>query len=201
MNTHAVPDDGQIVGDRPHGFSRQGDTYRILLPTKGERISHPGPIVGQFSLVALGEILLEESVPIADTVSVEGNPHGGGGIQEAGRQATKSAVAQRVIGDLLKNGYIHPVFRHSVPHLIQNSQIQQIGVDQSAHQKLRREVIGALLPPHLFPGLLDLSTALPHHKFGHEIVLLRHRHTRKTCPFHLRRQPLAQIIHKGSPLV
>ena len=201
MNTRTVTDDGQIVGDRPHGFSRQSDTYRILLPTEGEGIAHPGPIVGQFSLVALGEILSEEAVPIADAVSVEGNPHSGGGIQEAGRQATKSAVAQCVIGDLLKDPYIHPVFRHGVPYLIQDSQVQQIGVDQPPHQKFRREVIGTLFPPHRFPGFLDLATVLPHHKFGHEIVLLRHRHTRKTCPFHLRRQPLAQIIHKGSPLV
>ena len=137
--------------------------------------------------MAVGQILLEKSVPVADAVSVERHAHGGGGIQKTGGQTAQAAVAQGVIGDLLKGGDIRPVFRHGILHLREDPQIQKIGVDQPPHEKFRREIVGALFAPHGGPCLLDLSAILPHDKFGDEIVLLRHRHAAEFCPLHLRR--------------
>ena len=45
---------------------------------------------------------------------MERHAHGGGRIQEAGSQPSQAAVAQSVIGNLLKDGYVHPILRHGL---------------------------------------------------------------------------------------
>src|SRR5688572_25327689 len=58
------------------------------------RIAVAQPVVGRLGLVAVDDVLAEDAVLVTDSVAVEGKAERGRGVEEAGRQAAKTAVAE-----------------------------------------------------------------------------------------------------------
>ena len=56
------------------------------------------PRVGLLALISVVDLLLEKAVIVVDAVAVSGHPERGQRLEEAGRQPSEAAVAQRGVG-------------------------------------------------------------------------------------------------------
>ena len=116
--------------------------YGVFLNSFAPRVAELCPVVGVLHLTAVGvKALLEQTELVAQAVAGQGNIGGSSAVQEAGRQTAKTAVAQSVVLDVLENRQIDPVLGKQLLHLVQNSQIKQVGIHQTADQVLGRDVI------------------------------------------------------------
>ena len=114
----------------------------MVVAAVGPGITELGPIVGIFLLPAvLVPALLEQAELVAQAVAGQGDVAAGGAVQEAGSQSAQTAVAQRVVFNLLQNGQIHATLREQLLHLFENAKVIQIGVNQTANQILGRDIV------------------------------------------------------------
>src|SRR4029077_20006209 len=88
----------------PH-FERAVELYvhRIVRAGNLPRVGAPEPIVRQFVLPAILDGLLEDTVLIPQSITHGWNLHRGHRIKEAGRQTSKTSVAEAGIGFLLQH--------------------------------------------------------------------------------------------------
>ena len=151
----AVADDGNIVGNGQNGMVGELDLHGVVIAAEGPGIAELRPVVGVLHLTAVGvKALLEQTELVAQAVAGQGNVRGSGAVQEAGRQTAKAAVAQSVVLDVLENRQIDPVLGKQLLHLVQNSQIKQVGIHQTADQILGGDVVGLTIG---HTGLLGMA--------------------------------------------
>ena len=139
--------------------------FLSVLRAGGEpRAAQVLPVVGQLHLLAVYDLLLEDTKLIADGVAGGGDLQGGHGFQIAGGQAAQAAVAQTGIRLQLEDvGGVEAQGIESLLQLGQNTQVVGVLFQGTAHQKLQGQIMyltGAGLVG-LFPGL--------HPVVGHDI--------------------------------
>ena len=167
----AVADDGHIVGHGDDGLVGEGDLDGVLVAAVAPGIAVAGPVVGGLLLGAvLAEALLEEAEAVPQAVAGQGNALGDGAVQEAGGQTAQAAVAQGGVLDVLQLGQIHALFGEGLADGLENAHIEEVGVDQTAHEVLGGEVVGlAMALPRLFavgPVLIQSH----HHRLTQAVV-------------------------------
>ena len=112
------------------------------------RIAEALPVVRALGLEAVGEGLFEKTVLITNAVSVERQVHRRGGIEEARRKTSQTAVAERCVFDIFECCKIESAVREFLPDLVKDPERKQVVVNHTPHKVLRREVIcgpGALM--------------------------------------------------------
>ena len=118
----------------------------------------PNPGVGLLSLPAGVQPLAEQAVVVVEAHPVPVETQGGDGIQKTGGKTAQTAVAQGGLRLLVLHlGQGAAVGGQQPLRLLQQAQVDQIGPQQAAHQKLRREVIQLPLSPGVVHGLLQLT--------------------------------------------
>ena len=137
-----VANDGHIVGNGQHGVVGEKDLHGVVVAAVGPGIAELGPVVGSFYLGAVGiKLLLEQAEAVAQAVATEGNVAAGRGIQEAGSQTAQTAIAQSSILDFLQAGQVNALGSKQLLHFVQNTQIVQVGIYQTADQILSGNVV------------------------------------------------------------
>ena len=167
----AVADDGHIVGHGDDGLVGEGDLDGVLVAAVAPGIAVAGPVVGGLLLGAvLAEALLEEAEAVPQAVAGQGNALGDGAVQEAGGQTAQAAVAQGGVLDVLQLGQIHALFGEGLADGFENAHIEEVGVDQTAHEVLGGEVVGlAMALPRLF-AVSPVLIQSHHHRLTQAVV-------------------------------
>ena len=154
-----VADDGHIVGHGADGLVSELHQHLVGGTAAAPGIAEPLPVIGSLVLIAVPPALLEEAVFIPDAVAVQRQVMGGSGVQEAGGEAPKAAVAQRAILDLLEHVDIEAVGGEGLLHLVQDPQVVEVVVDHAAREILCGEIVSApaafMLMTALVPGVGD----------------------------------------------
>ena len=128
------------------------DLLRLLRLGHEPRIAQILPIVGQLHLLAVHDLLLEDTQLVADGIAGGGDLQGGHGVQVAGGQAAQAAVAQTGVGLGLKQvGGGEAKALQGLLQGIQQAQVIGVLLQRTAHQEFQRQVVDlALLAlPHL----------------------------------------------------
>ena len=151
----AVADDGNVVGNGQNGMVGELDLHGVVIAAEGPGVAELCPVVGVLHLTAVGvKALLEQTELVAQAVAGQGNIGGSSAVQEAGRQTAKTAVAQSVVLDVLENRQVNPVLGKQLLHLVQNAQVEQVGIHQTADQVLGGDVVGLTIG---HTGLLGMA--------------------------------------------
>ena len=151
----AVADDGNVVGNGQNGMVGELDLHGVVIAAEGPGVAELCPVVGVLHLTAVGvKALLEQAELVAQAVAGQGNVRGSGAVQEAGRQTAKAAVAQSVVLDVLENRQVNPVLGKQLLHLVQDAQVEQVGIHQTADQVLGGDVVGLAIG---HTGLLGMA--------------------------------------------
>lgn len=131
---------------------RELHLHGVVITAVGPGVAEFGPVVRILLLAAvLVEALLEQAELIPQTVAGQGHIGAGGAVQEAGSKTAKTAVAQSGILDVLQNGQVHAPLSEQLLHFVQNAQVVQVAVHQTADQVLGRKIVGL---PLVHPGPL-----------------------------------------------
>ena len=136
--------------------------------------AHAFPVVGQLHLLALHDLLLENTQFIADGVAGGRNVQGGHGVQIAGGQTAQAAVAEARVRLQLKNvpGLEAQIFQ-GLLQLGQDPQVVGVFHQASAHEKFQGQVVDLLFLFDL--GLLGgLHAPEGHHIPQHQGAGLHH---------------------------
>src|SRR6185369_1420672 len=81
-------------GDGLHHLSVEFDFVQMLLPVEFPRIGVAKPVVGNFDLCAVDDLLSEDAVFIAYPVSVGRYRHGSHRVEKAGSKPPQTSVAE-----------------------------------------------------------------------------------------------------------
>ena len=120
--------------------------HGLVLTTDLPGIAMSEPLVGGLDLAAVDDLLLKQAVTVAHAVAVTGNALGCHGIQEARGQTAQATVAQCRIGLLvLDDGQVKAHVVERLGDHVAHAKVKQVVVEQTADQKLDREVVHALL--------------------------------------------------------
>ena len=168
-----IANDGHIVRHGQNGVIGELDLHGVVVAAVGPGITEFGPVVSLLHLVAVAvEALLEQAELIAQAVAGQGNVGGSGAVQEAGSQTAQAAVAQSIVLDILQNRQIHAPLGEQLLHLIQNAQIEQVAVDQTADQILGGNIVSLAL---MHTGLLGMAPVVGnrhHHRLTQSLMQL-----------------------------
>jgi len=194
----AVADDGQVVGNRLDGavaFLPEHGPAELLVIVRGhvaaevhllgvlgsaelQGIAVLKPVVRDFLLVAVLDLLLEHAVVITDAAAVGRIVEGGKGIQETCSQTAETAVAERGIGLLVLDGvHLEAQLLEGLGDGLISHQVDGVVAEGAAHQELHGQIdqslgiliVKGLLRPH--PAVDDL--VLEGQGGGLEHLLLR----------------------------
>ena len=94
------------------------------------------PIVGDFFLESVLELLAEQTVLIADAVTVQRDTDRSTRIHIAGGEPAQAAVAESRVFDFLEKGDVYTLFFEDLRYFLQYAEFQQIIIKYSADQKL-----------------------------------------------------------------
>src|SRR5208337_4192308 len=120
--------------------------------------AEPAPAVGALALPSPLEDLAEQAVVVIDAVAVARESERREGIQEAGGQAAKAAVAERrVVLGFPHLFEVHAELFEGLAALLVDPEVVQIVCEGAADQELEGEVVDAL-----GSGRFDPSLGLDH---------------------------------------
>ena len=139
-----------------HDLAAEPDLLGLIHLGDEPGIAQAQPVIGLLYLLAVHDLLLEDTQLVADGIAGGGDLQGGHGVQIAGSQTAQTAVAQARIGLDLKQiggGEAQPL--QGLLQGIQNAQIVGVLLQRTAHEELQRQVVDlALLAlPHLVAGI------------------------------------------------
>ena len=135
-------DHRHIIGNGKNVTGLHGNHDGLVQPADGPGISVFRPVVRQFYLAAVRKVLLEQTVAETETVAGQRNVAGHCAVEEAGGEATQTAVAEGVILHVFHHGDIHALFLQQGLDLVQQAHAVQVVVNQPAHQKLHGQISG-----------------------------------------------------------
>ena len=141
------------------------DFLGVLGSAQFERIAVLKPVVRNFLLIAVHDLLLEHAVMITDAAAVSGVIEGCQRIKEAGSQTAETAVAQSCVGFLILNGVqlkaelFESIFDRLIGH-----QVDRIVAESAAHQEFHGQVDQPL-------GILVVKRLLSAHPAVNDLVL------------------------------
>ena len=143
----------------------------VVIATVGPGVAVLGPVISRLHLAAsLVKLLLEQAETVTKTVAGQRDIGAGSAIQEAGSQSAQTAVTQRCIFNVLQNGKIHATLREQLLHFIQNAQIVQVGVYQTANQVFCRNIVSLALMLTGMLGAVPLLRNSHHHSLTQCLV-------------------------------
>ena len=118
------------------------DLHSLVLPGVDPHITHIQPVVGEFHLPAVHNLLLEDAELIADGETGDGHVQAGGGIHIAGGQPAQAAVAQPGVGlHGVQIVNVDAVMGQGGGEILLQAQIIQIVAQGSAHQELHGHIV------------------------------------------------------------
>ena len=118
------------------------DLFGLIFLGDQPGIAHIQPLVGQFHLLAVDDLLLEDAQLVADGVAGGGNVQSGHGIQIAGCQTAQTAIAQTGIGLQLEQVRSREAQRfNGLLQGLQNAQVVGILHQGATHQKFEGQVV------------------------------------------------------------
>ena len=121
------------------------DGHGLVLTTDLPGIAVGEPLVGCLHLAAVDDLLLKQAIAVAHAVAVTGDALGCHGIQEARCQTAQASVAQSRIGLLvLDDGQVEAHVVERLGDHVAHAKVEQVVVEQTADQKLDREIVHAL---------------------------------------------------------
>ena len=134
-----------LGGDR---FDRaaEADLEGALAALELPRIAVVEPGLGQFDLPAVGDLLAEHAVDVADAVAVRRHVDGRHALHEAGGEPPEAAIAER--GVRLERGDhvdVDAERRQRLAHVVQQAEIGEGVAHQAADQELQRQIVDALV--------------------------------------------------------
>ena len=154
---------GDVVGNglHDHGIHRaeaQATVLLILLHAAAEvhldhlcgarnlpDVAAVQPVVRHLDLIAVHQLLAEQAVLVADGAAHGRQLQGGQRVQEAGRQAAQTAVAQArlrlALGD---HGSVDDQLFKRLGVVLLVHQIDHVGKQRTSHQELRAEIVDLL---------------------------------------------------------
>ena len=162
--TTAPTDDRRVVADRldrlvgvpdvTDGFFAVGDRFHPAAETdrvidlgalEFPRIAVREPILGNLLLPAVADDLAEEAVVVTNAVSGRGDRQRRHAVHEAGGEAAEAAVAERGVGfQLPQMRQVETELRQRRRHRLDDAEIGDRVIEQTADQKFERQVIDAL---------------------------------------------------------
>jgi hypothetical protein len=157
-----------VLGVEPVGLeaavldtAAEADAIGPLGPLDVPRIGLLEPSVGLLHLPAVGDLLAEHAVFVADAVADAGQPEAGGGVEEAGREPPEPAVAECRAG-LERHQLVEtdPVPIQRLAAFVHQPRRHQGILQFPCQQKLHRQ-IGHLLEALLLNDAVGLVPA-PH---------------------------------------
>ena len=122
--------------------SAEADLHRLALMGNQPYVAHAQPVVREFHLPAVHNLLLEDAELIADGIPRHGQIQGGGGIHIAGGQPAQAAVAQPGVRlHLIQLVDVHAALGQRLGEDILQPQVIQVVAQRGAHQKLHGHVV------------------------------------------------------------
>ena len=149
-DTVLVAEDGHVVGNGAHVLVGEVHGDGVTLGADAPRVPPLEPVVALFVLVAVHEGLRKETVAVADAVAVEGNVHRRRALEVAGGKSPETAVAERRVLHFLELLQVLADALQGLVRVLEDAEVEKVGEDGTAHQKLCREVPAALLIRRLF---------------------------------------------------
>lgn len=161
----AVADDRDVVGDGKdvlgvlNGIDQtvtfltrddvpaKADANRLVRALDLPWIALGEPLIGDFHLASVNDLLLEQAVAVAHAVTVARDALVCHGVEEAGGETAEAAVAERRVGLLALD--LVEIAAHvgdGVGDEVADAEVEQVVVEQAPDEELDREIIDALLP-------------------------------------------------------
>ena len=201
-------------------LAAETDLHRVVLPGTEPDIAHFQPVVREFHLPAVDDLLAENAEFIADGIAGDGIAHTGGGVHIARGQTSQTAVAQTCV----RLQGIDPVdieadLFQALPDLLLHAKIEQIVAQTGADQELHGHIIDFLLfvagnavvksaillrqdlPQHIAQGAIDLlfrGVGQPAAKESAHAVLQLFHHIRAGFPAHVNNRFFGCLLLHGS---
>ena len=137
---------GRVV-DEESGLDRaaEADVVVRLAALELPQIAVRQPVFGQFDLLAVLDLLVEQPVHIADAVAVGRNPDRRHGLHEAGGEAPEAAIAEGGVGLEVGDGVeVDAEAAQRRPHRLDQAEIGDRVAEQSPDQELDRKIVHTL---------------------------------------------------------
>ena len=117
----AISNNRHIIWHSKHLLVRKFYRHNPVVAPAAPGIAKALPIIRLFHLVTIFKGLLEQAEFIAQPVAIQRDVMGSRTIEEAGSQAAKAAIAQRLIFDILHRGKICAACAQHIAHFVQNA--------------------------------------------------------------------------------
>eukprot|EP00128_Syssomonas_multiformis_P015811 Colp12_sorted_trinity150504_noHs@1565 len=188
----AVARDGRVVGHSHHDLAvRPGEAEAtsvddvaieqhrggILRTSDFPRVAVAEPVVGDLDLLAVTNLLLENTILITETVAISGQGKGRHGVKEARSKTAKTTVAETsVLLNAFKSLNIKTKLVHGLLALIAHTEVNHGVGESTTHVVFKRQVVNTL-GILLVVGLLGTDplankTVTNSVCKGHEVVML-----------------------------
>ena len=125
-------------------MAAEADLERALAALELPRVAVVEPVFGKLDLPAVGDLLAEHSICIADAVAMRGHADGRHRLHETGSETAETAIAER--GVRLEAGnhvQFHAERLQSGAHVLQKTDIGESVPHQSPDEELKRQIINA----------------------------------------------------------
>ena len=167
-----------VVGPEFTEGTAKMDLFDFIRPGNQPCVALLLPGIGQLHLLAIHDLLAEDTQLIADGVAAGGDLQGGQAVQIAGGQAAQTAVAQTGIGLHIEDvGALEAQVLNGFPQGLKYAQVVGVFHQAPAHQELQGHVmdLAQLLLADFAAGLHGVGAhAVPqHHGAGLHDILLR----------------------------
>ena len=145
--------------------------HAVLKATVCPGIAELGPVIGIFLLAAVViEALLKQTELIPQAVAGQRDIGGSSRIQEASCQTAQTAVTQRSILDLLQASQIYATVGKQLLHFFQDTQVVQVGIDQTTDQIFCRDIICLSLMTAQLLGMVPVIGNGHHHSLTQRLM-------------------------------
>ena len=144
------------------------DFLSILGSSQFQRIAVLQPVIRNFHLIAVSDLLLEHTVLVTDTCAVCGIVQSCKGIQKARRKSAEAAVAQSRVRLLVFDGVeFEAEFLERLLDGLISHQVDGVIAESAAHEELHGQVNDLL-------GILFVEDLLGPHPAVDDLVLQSH---------------------------
>ena len=165
-----VADDGHVIRDAVDGLVGKADLDGQLVAAVAPRIAVFRPVVGVFTLAAVYKRLLEQAEAVAQAVAGQRQVERRGAVKEAGGETAKAAVAEGCVLNMLQTRKIDALFGKGRFHFVQNAEVEEVAVDQTADEIFRGEIERAAARRLTALGLRPVVADLHHDDLAERLM-------------------------------
>ncbi len=184
---HVVGDgqDGAVAGVVHHmvdavpallHLAAEVDLHGVLRHRLQPDLPAGEPVIGQFALPAVADLLLKDAVLVQDAVAGGHIAIGGKAVQVAGRQPPQAAVAKTGVGlAFVKVLQLYIIPLEGLLEHLHQPQVVKVVFEALAHQKLHGKVVDLLFAPGVVFGVAPLALGaqkVPQHDGARLVELL-----------------------------